>query len=135
MLKAFDAPTREECTAARPRSNTAIAALVLLNDPTFVEAARVFAERTMNEGGSTFDEQLTYCFQWVVSRNPLPFERDLLHQLWQESYQIYSSDEDAARKLLSVGQAPVAGDRRPELAAWTVIARVLFNLDEAITRS
>jgi hypothetical protein len=81
MMKAFDAPSREECTAQRPKSNTPIAALVLLNDPTFVEAARVLAQRTM-DGAKSDDDRLTFAFREATGRRPDEFERKVLLKLF-----------------------------------------------------
>ena len=81
MLKAFDAPRREECTAQRARSNTPLAALVLLNDPTFVQAADAFAKRILEEGGKSTDSRLDFAFRHAVSRKPDDFERKTLNQL------------------------------------------------------
>ena len=78
MLKAFDAPSREECSAERPQSNTPLAALVLLNDPTFLEAAKSFAEKITSEGGSSVEERLSYAFQHAVSRPPDDIRRENL---------------------------------------------------------
>ena len=82
MLKAFDAPRREECTARRSRSNTPLAALVLLNDPSFVQAAQAFARRILAEGGSSMDSRLDFAFRQAVSRKPDDFERKTLKQLF-----------------------------------------------------
>ena len=81
MLKALDAPSREECTAERPRSNTPLAALTLLNDPTFVEAARAFGQRIVQEGGETDEERFQFAFDWAVSRAPDEVERGILAKL------------------------------------------------------
>ena len=81
MMKAMDAPSREECTAQRPRSNTPNAALVLLNDPTFVEAARVLAQRILSEGGTTTESRLAFAYREVLSRPPQSEETKLLSEL------------------------------------------------------
>ncbi|MBX3438827.1 MAG: DUF1553 domain-containing protein, partial [Planctomycetaceae bacterium] len=134
MLKAFDAPSREECTAQRPRSNTPLAALVLLNDPSFIEAARVFAERILADGADTDDVRLDQLFRRSVSRTPDAVERDLLHQMLAESRAHYAVHRDAAQELVNVGlQQPGAIDP-VELAAWTCVARAVLNLNETITR-
>jgi len=136
MLKAFDAPTREECTAQRPTSNTPLAALVLLNDPSFVEAARVFADRVLSEGGESFDARLDDLYRRALSRKPDDTERALLSNLWNESLDFYRSDPEAANKLIAVGQKPVtAGSDPAELAAWTCVTRAVLNLNESITRN
>ena len=134
QLLAFDAPTREECTAARPRSNTPKAALVLLNDPTFVEAARALAERALKEAGDDA-ARIDALWRRAVSRKPDAEERKLTADLLARRRAEYSADHAAARELLAVGLA-----RRDtslddaELAAWTATARAVLNLHEAIGR-
>ena len=136
MLRAFDAPSREECTAQRPTSNTPIAALALLNDPTFVEAARVFAERTVREGGDTDRRRLDFAYRRAVSRQPDATERKLLAELLGDARARYAADTKAAQALISTGQAPVAKDLdAAELAAWTSVARAVLNLSEVNTRN
>jgi hypothetical protein len=133
-LIAFDAPSREECTADRPRSNTPQQALVLLNDPTYVEAARVLAAKALR-GGKTDDERLTFAYRRVLGRAPGGPERELLLKMLQRHLEQYRSDTEAADELLSVGHAPVEeGADRVALAAWTGVARALLNLHETITR-
>jgi len=135
MLKAFDAPSREECTAQRPRSNTPLAALVLLNDPSFLEAARVFAERILREGGDTTETRLHYAFRRALSRLPDAQEQKLLTELVAGYRQEYAANPEAARQLIATGQAPVAADlNAAEWAAWTGVARTILNLSETNTR-
>jgi hypothetical protein len=135
MLKAFDAPSREECTVQRPRSNTPQAALVLLNDPTFLEAARAFGERILREGGDRTDARLDYAFHRAISRAPDDFERKLLTDLLQKNRRAYAADPEAARGLVRTGLAPVPEDLDiVEWAAWTAVARALLNLNETNTR-
>ena len=137
-LRAFDAPTREECTAERPVSNTPQAALTLLNDPTFVEAARVFATRVLQEAGAGVDDagRLGRAFRLALNRAPHEAERTLLGELLDKHRREYRGDPEAAARLLSVGLAPASEGIEPvELAAWTSIARTLLNLNEAITRN
>jgi len=137
MLKAFDAPSREECTAQRPRSNTPLAALTLLNDPTFVEAARVFSEKILRAGGDTTESRLEFAFRCAVSREPDPMEERLLKQLLESQQRQYREDPQAAQRLLRVGLAPAASTEidLAELAAWTSVARVLLNSSETVTRN
>ncbi len=135
-LQAFDAPTREECTAQRPESNTPLQALVLLNDPTYVEAARTFAERIVSGGGVTLDAKLNWAFEQAVLRPPAAGEVDVLSQLYERHRNQYDADPDAARELLSIGIHPMPGDDQlTEIAAWTSVARTLLNLHETVTRS
>jgi mono/diheme cytochrome c family protein len=134
-LLAFDAPTREECTVDRARSNTPLQALVLLNDPAYVEASKVFAGRIVAEGGRTQSERLRYAYRRAIQREPTPPEADLLMRLYREHLTQYQADRAAAVELLKVGDAQPPGGAPPaELAAWTSVARAVLNLHETITR-
>jgi hypothetical protein len=134
-LAAFDAPSREECTNDRPRSSTPIQALVLLNDPTYVEAARVFAAAAMRDGKSD-PERLNAMCRRALSRPAKPEEIKVLEGLLAKHRAEFKADADGAQKLLKVGLAPVPANADPaELAAWTSVARVVLNLHEAVTRN
>lgn len=134
QLLAFDAPTREECTAVRMRSNTPKAALVLLNDPTFVEAARKLAERVLAENADD-TTRLSRLWRLTVSRPPDGTEQSLLGDLLHRRRQDYQASPEAATALLQVGIASRDETLDPtELAAWTATARVVLNLREAIGR-
>ena len=136
MLKAMDAPSREECTAQRPRSNTPNAALVLLNDPTFLEAARVFAARILREGGESTESRLNFAWRQAVSRLPDAEERRLLAGLLDRTRAGYEADSASARELLEIGQKPAPDAVDPvELASWTAVARAILNLNETVTRN
>ncbi len=136
MLRAFDAPTREECTVRRNISNTPLAALVLLNDPTFVEAARVFGQRILNEGGKSTRERVRWAWRRALSRNPDDREAAVLGRLLELRLAQFRKDEDGAKKLLSVGLAQTpSGADIAELAAWAEVARAILNLNETITRN
>ncbi len=135
QLLAFDAPSREECTAARMRSNTPKAALVLLNDPTFVEAARALAQRALREGGATDVERITFLWQQALSRPPEAAELTIVTGLLARRREEFARDAKAAVALLSVGIAP--RDKTldaAELASWTATARSVLNLHETIAR-
>jgi hypothetical protein len=135
-LLAFDATTREECTVERPRSNIPQQALVLLNDPTYVEAARAFAERILKEGGAGISDRLRWAFGCALSRPPKAEELEVLAELYAKHAKEYAQDKEAALKLLSTGAHPLPKDIEvAELAAWTSVARVILNLHETITRS
>ena len=135
-LQAFDAPAREECVAERPRSNTPQQSLVLLNDPTDVEAARVFATRLIEAEGSQVSDRLSLAFRLALSREPTVGEVTALTAYLNSQRQRYASDEAAARQLIAIGEAPQPG-KIPvtELAAWTSVTRVILNLHETITRN
>jgi uncharacterized protein DUF1553/uncharacterized protein DUF1549/cytochrome c len=133
---AFDAPTREECTVDRPRSSTPLQALVLLNDPNFVEAARVFAQKTIKDGGASDADRLTWAYRRALSRNPKPEEAAILTDLLTHHRDEFAKNVDGAKKLLAIGDSALPKDVTPaELAAWTSVARVILNLHETITRN
>jgi hypothetical protein len=136
MMLAFDASSREECVAERPRSNTPLQSLVLLNDPAFVEAARIFAERILSEGGSSVDERIEYAYRQALQRRPRAAETSLLTTLYQKHLAEYQQDREAAIALTKIGQDAVSDNRdAAELAAWTSVARTILNLHETITRN
>jgi hypothetical protein len=133
-LLVFDAPNREECTAERPRSNTPLQSLVLLNDPAYIEAARSFAELIARHTGDV-SAKLEYAFQRALSRSPSDKEKEVLVGLYTSHFEQFKSQAAAAKDLLSVGSRPAASDiDSAELAAWTSVARALMNLHEFITR-
>jgi hypothetical protein len=135
-LLAFDAPSREACVAERVRSNIPQQALVLLNDPSYVEAARVFAGRILGECGGSTEQRIAWAWQQALQRDPTAAELTTMQSLLENRLADYRSDSGAVDELLKTGLAPVppAMDRA-ELAAWTHVARVLLNLHETITRS
>jgi len=135
-MLAFDAPTREECCAERGRSNIPQQALVLLNDPTYVEAARAFAARVLSECKGSTHERIAWAWQQALQRPPRPEELKTVEALVEQHLKNYQSDARSAAELLGVGFSPVPGSLdKSELAAWTHVARVLLNLHETITRS
>jgi hypothetical protein len=134
-LLAFDAPSREECVAERSRSNLPQQALVLLNDPTYVEAARALAARILAEGGGATAQRLAFAWQRALQRPPRAEEVRTATGLLDGHLRHYRADPAAAAALLATGDSPLpAGLDRAELAAWTHVARVLLNLHEFITR-
>ncbi|MBO0699125.1 MAG: DUF1553 domain-containing protein, partial [Zavarzinella sp.] len=134
-LTAFDAPSREECTNERPRSSTPLQALVLLNDPTYVEAARVFAANVLKDGETT-PERIAAAYRRALSRPPTAEEVKVLEGLLENHRVDFQKDPAGAQKLLKVGLAPVPANVEPaELAAWTSVARAILNLHEAVTRN
>ncbi|MES2570870.1 MAG: DUF1553 domain-containing protein, partial [Verrucomicrobiota bacterium] len=135
-MTAFDAPSREECTAERIRSNIPQQALVLLNDPTYVEASRVFAGRIVKECEGDIATRLDWAFHQALHRAPREEEARTLAALFEKQLAIYRGDAKAAEALLKIGMHPAPAQFDPaELAAWTQVARVLLNLHETITRS
>ena len=134
-LLAFDAPSREECNVERPRSNTPQQALVLLNDPTYVEAARVFAEEILKNGGPSSEDRINWAFRQALSRDANSEEIELLTAIVTQHQQQYAKSPQDADKVLSVGLRPVPDYMNKQvLASWTSISRVILNLHETITR-
>jgi Protein of unknown function (DUF1553)/Protein of unknown function (DUF1549)/Planctomycete cytochrome C len=136
MLAAFDAPSREECTAERFQANTPQQALALLNDPSFVEAARAFAQRLIRELPDAKDDaRIGRAIKLALSRDPRDGEVSSLSALLEKQRALYQKDPEAAKALIAIGQtgASVSGDPA-ELAAWTQFCRVILNLHETITR-
>lgn len=122
--------------AERLRSNIPQQALVLLNDPTYVEAARAFAARILSECQGSTDERLSWAWQQALQRDPTDVEKQTMRDLLASRAADYNTDAVAAESLLKTGFAPVPADLdKAELAAWTHVARVLLNLHETITRS
>ncbi|MFM7748920.1 MAG: DUF1553 domain-containing protein, partial [Opitutaceae bacterium] len=126
-LLAFDAPSREECTADRNRSNLPQQALVLLNDPTYVEASRVFAARIITEGGAESAGRIRYAWRRALQRDPRAEEICVAEELLATQGVVYAADPKAAAALIATGQSPVPAGLDPvELARWTHVARVLL---------
>ncbi len=131
----FDATAREQCTVRETRTNTPLQALNLMNDVTYLEAARMLAERMMKEGGTSIDERVAWAFRVVTSRQPKASERQTLNASFEAQRQWYSANVAEAEKLLRIGEKrndatlPVA-----ELAGYTTVASLLLNLDEVITK-
>jgi len=135
MMTAFDAPSREYCVLKRSRSNTPLQALNTLNDPAFVEAAQTLARRVAALSECDLGERATYAFRLCLARAPRPEEVTRLVKLYETELANYRADAKAAEKMATSesGKAPPEMDMA-ELAAWTVVANVLLNLDEMITK-
>lgn len=134
-LNTFDAPEREFCMARRSRTNTPLQALVLLNDPTYLEAARKVAERTIQTGGSSPESRLTYAFKLCLSREPSALEKEVLLKTYHRRFSHYQQDSASAKSMIAVGES--ARDQsinEVELATWTSVMSIILNLDEAITK-
>jgi hypothetical protein len=134
-LMNFDAPTREECTVNRTNSNTPLQALDLLNDPIFVEAARVFAEQALRNPG-TLDQRLNWVFEQALNRAPSVEERSILAELYRKNLGHFTAAPSDARGLAAVGDSPLPKNENiQQLAAMTMVTRAVLNLHEMITRN
>jgi hypothetical protein len=135
QLTTFDAPDREKCTARRVLTNTPLQALVLMNDPTYIEAARWLAQRAMTEGGRNVGSRISFAFRGATARMPSPKEAHVLRNLFQQQLAHYRGDKKAAIDLLGVGESKWdAKLDASELAAWTIVVSAILNLDETITK-
>ena len=134
-LLAFDAPTREECTAERTISNSPQQALTLMNDPIFVEAARVFAERILGEGGETVPERVQWAWREALSRAPLPEEASVLSALYEKHLAQFAANPESAAAFIRIGEKPAPEGVDPvQLAAWSSVSRTIMNTHEMIYR-
>jgi hypothetical protein len=133
-MDAFDAPSREVCTINRSRTNTPLQALVTMNDPVYVEAAQALARR-MVASASTPRERAAFGFRLCLGRETASGELDRLVELYESAYTEYAKDPELARKMASEPLGPVPeGADVADLAAWTVAANVLLNLDETLMK-
>ncbi len=135
QMSAFDAPDREKCVARRATTNTPLQALVLMNDPTYVEASRKLAERALLEGGKDANAKIAYAFRLATARKPTLVETKVLRELLTQQLTRYRSDQKSAADFLKIGT--LAADSKldqAELAAWTMVASAILNLDETITK-
>ena len=129
----FDSAGREACMVRENRTNTPLQALDLMNDVTFVEAARRVAERMMQEAPPA--DRLAYGFRLVTSRRPTTAETGLLTNALRYNLDRFQTDPTAATKLLQQGESPRAPKlNSSELAAYATVASLILNLDEAVTR-
>ncbi len=134
-LVTFDAPDREKCTARRSVTNTPLQALVLLNDPTYVEASRFLAQRMLTQGGKTPAGRIDFAFKLATGRAPDAQERAVLLEQAKEALAEYRQHGNEAKELLAVGDSRSDSRLDPrELAAWTTVAGIILNLDETITK-
>jgi len=134
-MSTFDAPSREACRVRRERTNTPLQALLLLNETQYVEAARALAERTMLQGGTTPEKRIAYLFRLATSRKPHAGEQATLLEAYRAHLAEFTKDVAGARKLIEVVETKPDATLNPsELAAWTMIANVVLNLDEVLTK-
>jgi Protein of unknown function (DUF1553) len=135
QMTTLDAPSRESCQVRRERTNTPLQALLMLNEPQFIEAARGLAERTLRESGKAADDRLKFMFRLLTSRLPDGQELTELRSALNDLTSHYGKEPEAAKQLITNAETKPDPRLNPgELAAWTMIANAILNLDEAITR-
>ncbi len=131
----FDSPSRETCTVRETRTNTPMQALNLMNDVTFVEASRKLAERILRHGGKTPEQRIAFAYRLVLARPPRPAELEVVSSALDKFLARYRADKKAAAEFVQHGQsAPNRKLPAEELAAYTAIASLILNLDEAVTK-
>ncbi len=136
FMSNFDGPNREQFCTVRERSNTPLQALQLLNDTQHFEAARAFAERILSEGGSSPADRITFAYRATLSRAPDADEFNIVQETLKQCLARYQSDPAAAKLAISVGETKPSGKfEATELAAYTLIANLILNLDETVTRN
>jgi hypothetical protein len=132
----FDAPNREQFCARRERSNTPLQALQLMNDTQHIEAARSLAARMLSEGGSDDTSRIAWLFRTVIARPPEPAEAAVVAESLAAHRGRYEADPEAAKKAITHGESRPPEHLAPaELAAWTLVANMMLNLDETLTRN
>jgi hypothetical protein len=135
LFQTFDAPSRELCTARRPRTNTPLQALAGLNENTLLESARVLAERILKEGGNSSSKKIDYAFELCTARPPTRFERARLLKFLETEEASFAKDKSGAEELSHIGLADLPkGADAVQLATWTMTANVLLNLDETLNK-
>jgi hypothetical protein len=135
-MTSFDAPSRESSCLRRERSNTPLQALVLMNDVQNFEASRALAARMIASGGKSVDEKLTFGFRVVASRRPNARELGILKGALSKQRTHFQTDIEDAKKIISAGESPVPANTDPVvLAAYTMVASLLLNLDETLTKN
>ena len=129
---AFDAPNRSVCVVKREKTNTPLQALVLLNDPQFVETARVLAQRIQKEGGESLEDQTQYGFRLLCGRKPDSNEMELMKKQYQIALDKYKENPKAADELLQVGEYPFDNSLdKIQTVALAMVASTVMNFDEA----
>jgi hypothetical protein len=130
---AFDLPSREVCTARRQTTNTPLQALVLLDDPQFVEAARVLGEQMLQKAGPTAAERVRFVFRRLATREPSPSELKLLAALYEQQRWLFRKEPEQAANLIRIGDRKPDPTQPPaEVAAATILAQTILNLDATI---
>jgi hypothetical protein len=134
-MTTFDAPSREICTLRRVRTNTPLQAFVTLNDPVYVEIAQALARRIVTEGGATAEERARYGLSLCLCRPPAPEQVQQVLKLYQNERERYRKDGKAAAEMATSQLGPLPpGMEADDLAAWTVVANVLLNMDGVLTK-
>ena len=135
-MTSFDAPSREQTCTLRGRSNTPMQALQLMNDVQHVEAARNLAQRILKEGGADAGERVQWAWRVVTARPPAVEESQIVLKVLNGHLARFTKDAEAAKQLIAFGESKPDPSLKPhDLAAWTLVANLLLNLDEVINKN
>jgi hypothetical protein len=135
-MSIVDGPSRESCVLRRERTNTPLQALLFLNDPQYVEAARALAERSIREGGDSVESRAAYMFRVCTARQPDAAELAVLVSDYKDQLAAFTADAEGASQLIAVGELPPdQAMQTSELAAWTMVANLVLNLDEVLNKN
>ena len=135
QMTTFDAPSRESTCVRRERTNTPLQALLLLNDPQYVEAARALAARVMRADLVSLYDRASYMYRLCTARRASKATVNELVQLFRKQLAVYQQDQEAVEKLLAGQFKQASADDASRLAAWTIVANMVLNLDEVITKN
>ncbi len=136
QMNIFDAPSRESCTVRRERTNTPLQALLLMNEPQYVEAARYLAQRVLDSNAPSDSDRICQMVRWALCREPDEQTIEVIQQTLAANRAEYQSDIQSAKKLVAIGETPASeDDDAAELAAWTMIANLIMNTDEFICKN
>ena len=136
QMSTFDAPSREACTVRRERTNTPLQALLLLNDPQYMEAARALAQRMLNLEEATTESRIQTMVRLCTGRQPSQATIDELVSLHRDQLEKFNTDSKAAQALINIGQTAQNDSQNfSDLAAWTMVANVVLNLDEVVNKN
>ena len=136
QMSTFDAPSRESCVMRRERTNTPLQALLLLNDPQYFEAARALAQRAMSVGGDSPGERAAWMMRTCTSRTPEASEVQELVNVYETELAHFTQDVEAAKQVAAVGEIAVPDEMDlPQVAAWTLVANLVLNLDEVLNKN
>jgi hypothetical protein len=134
-MSILDAPSRESCVVRRERTNTPLQALMMLNDPQYVEAARALAERALKDGGPDPAARVAFIFKLATARKPDAKETEELVTAYNDFRKNFDGDAKAAQQLIAIGESKADPKlNTSELAAWTMVANLVLNLDEVINK-
>jgi mono/diheme cytochrome c family protein len=135
QMSTFDAPSREACMVRRERTNTPLQALLMMNEGQYVEAARALAGRALKEGDASAEDRLTWMFRVATCRKPDTVELGELSAAYRDLSVKYAADGEAAKKLATIGEMKLDSSQSPaEIAVYTMVANLILNLDEVLTK-